>query len=245
MPVYVIVNDGLTGDVLGESDVEEIRQDQDSYNRLKADDLDALKFNMFPIKTFTDASQASMDALKIAPGAMMDLQTDPSAAISGKQAAAGMLEAQFGYDARFEHAIDRIRHDMWSLLSTPEFSIEHLKSLGISGKAMKALYWPLICRCEEKWATWDSALKWMVRVLVKMAKAYGQGDFEGAKYTIGIEHLWPIPDDEEDERRLDLQEVATQVRSRKSYIEKWQPTVTADDELQQIAAEAHSLGAEL
>jgi hypothetical protein len=237
LPVYVIINDGLTGDVLGESDVEEIRQDQDSYNRLKSDDHDALKFNMFPMMTLTDASQESADAVKKSPGALLDLQTDPSAGISGRQAQAAILEAKFGYDQRFEHTIGQTRHDMWSLLSTPEFNIEHLKSLGISGKAMKALYWALICRCEEKWACWDSALKWMVRMLVKMAKAYVGQDFTAAKFIIVIEHLWPIPDDEEDERRLDLQEVTAKVRSHLSYIEKWQPTADAKEELQQIKDE--------
>jgi hypothetical protein len=127
---------------------------------------------------------------------------------------------------------------MYQLLSVPEFSIEHLKSLGVSGKAMKALYWPLICRCEEKWAAWDTAIRWLVRMLVKMAKAYGVADYTAAQFTIGIEHLYPIPDDEEDERKLDLQEVNAKARSRKSYVEKWQPTADAVTEIEQIAKEA-------
>lgn len=237
LPAHVIINDGLTGDVLGESDVEEIKDDQDSYNHLKSDDLDALKFNMFPMKVIKNASQETMDNVQVSPGSMIDFQTDPGAP-QGAEAGVDTLEPKFSYDQRFEHAIDRIRHDMWSLLSTPELSIEHLKSLGISGKAMKALYWPLICRCEEKWAVWDTALKWMVRMLVKAAKAYGIADYTDALFTIGIEHLWPIPDDEEEERQNDMREVSAKVRSRRSYIEKWQPTVNADDELEQIAKEA-------
>lgn len=102
IPVYVIINDGLTGDMTGESDVRELLGNQDSYNRLCSDDMDALRFNMFPMRVFKDASQATMDAVKIAPGAVVDAQTDPA---SGNQVDAGILETQFSYDARIEHTI--------------------------------------------------------------------------------------------------------------------------------------------
>lgn len=52
IPVYVIINDGLTGDMTGKSDVERLWDNQDDYNRLKSDDRDALKFNMFPQRVF-------------------------------------------------------------------------------------------------------------------------------------------------------------------------------------------------
>ena len=41
IPVYVIINDGLTGDMTGKSDVERLWDNQDDYNRLKSDDRDA------------------------------------------------------------------------------------------------------------------------------------------------------------------------------------------------------------
>ena len=39
------------------------------------------------------------------------------------------------------------------------------------------------------------------------------------------------------ERKLDMQEVAQQVRSRRSYLDKWQPSADGDAELAQIAKE--------
>ena len=53
-----------------------------------------------------------------------------------------------------------------------------------------------------------------------------------------IEHRYPIPDDEEAERERDMQEVARGVRSRRSYIEKWQPEADSAAELAQIGKEA-------
>lgn len=239
IPSAVIINDGLTGDILGESHVQALQDMAITYNRRMSDDQDALKFNMFPQRVFVDASEESMKNAKFAPGAMIDLQTEPTAVDSKAQY--GLLEARFGYSERFEAAMNRLIGDMHKHMSVPQVTVDQLKSLGISGKAMKALYWGLITRCEEKWSVWDTAIRWMVRALVSMGKVYGIADHTAAKYTIVIEHLYPIPDDEEDERRLDLQEVNTQTRSRDSYIEKWQPNKDAKSELQQMAVERQLL----
>lgn len=41
--------------------MERLWDNQDDYNRLKSDDRDALKFNMFPQRVFRDANQETMD----------------------------------------------------------------------------------------------------------------------------------------------------------------------------------------
>lgn len=78
IPCRVILNDGLTGDVSGESDVEALLTNQDTYNHMNSDDADALRFNMFPMRYTVDASAESAEKLVIAPGAYADLTTDPS-----------------------------------------------------------------------------------------------------------------------------------------------------------------------
>ena len=70
---------------------------------------------------------------------------------------------------------------------------------------MKALYWELTTRCEEKWNEWDAALRWMVQALVKMAGAYGTDSLPALDFTVSIDHRYPIADDEDAERTLDLQ----------------------------------------
>ena len=160
----------------GKSDVEHLWDNQDDYNRLKSDDRDALKFNMFPQRVFRDANQKTMDRGKIAPGAIIDAQTGPS---SDHQVDAKILEAQFSYNERIENALNRDKNDMYSL--------------------------PVL------------------------------------DFTVSIDHRYPIADDEDSERTLDLQEVSQQARSRKSYLEKWQPDADGNAELAQIAAEQKML----
>jgi len=240
IPSVVIINDGLTGDTLGESEVEQLAQLADAYNRMTSDDQDALRFNMYPQTAFTDASQESLANIKVAPKAIIDLQTDP-VRMDG-QAKAQVLESGFSYNDRLEALLNRLDTDMRKMLGVPPKSLDEYRANGISGKALRALYWPLITKCEEKWAEWDTALTHMVGCLYDLAVAYNQAEgFAGARFTVGIEHLYPITDDEEEERALDLREVQARTRSRRSYIDKWRPNDNADEEIQQIISEQRQL----
>lgn len=220
IPCRVIINDGLTGDLRGESDVEEIMASQMIYNRLKSDDLDALRFNMFPQRVAVDADGSSLENMVIAPGSLIDLMTDPARGDGGHQASLTMLEPKFGYNDRFENAMNRIKQDMHELLGVPNVSLEQLRGYASSGVSVRALYWELEERCEERWATWGPALEWMSRSILKMLSAYS-GTVFPRDINVHIEHLYPIMADEHSERELDLREVASGVRDADSYRRKW------------------------
>lgn len=240
IPSFVLINDGLTGDTAGESEVAELEALARAYNQMTSDDQDALRFNMYPQTAFTDASEESLANIKVAPKAIIDLQTDPSK-MDG-QAKAQVLESGFSYDGRIENLLNRLDRDMRKMLGVPPKSLDEYKASGISGKALKAMYWPLITKCEEKWAEWDTALIWMVNCLYDLAVAYHQAEgFSGAKFTVSVEHLYPLTDDEEEERALDLREVGQGAMSIRSYIDKWRPAVNADEEIQQIVKEKRML----
>jgi len=238
VPVFVVVNGGLSGDLSGESDVAELIGCQQAYERTRSDDLDALKYQMFGQKVFTDASQESMENIRIAPNAMIDLQSEPG---SPHQARAQVLETTFAYGEHMKQTLDRLKDDMHEILSVPRITSELLTGLGVSGKAMRALYWSLNCRCEERWAEgWDAALRWMADAMIRLARHAGE-ELPEVDCRLNIEHLYPILDDEEDERSRDLDEVGLHARSRRSYIEKWQPDDDPDGELNQILKEKRML----
>lgn len=238
IPAFVIINGGLSGDLLGESDVETLQGNQKAYDDTKSDDVDALKYQMFGQKVFTDASPESMENVRIAPNAMIDLQTEPG---SSHQAKAEVLETHFSYGDHMVQTLDRLKGDMHELVSVPRLTPELLSGLGTSGKALRMLYWALNCRCEEKWAGgWDSAIRWMVDSAIRMACIYGE-ELPDIQYTLAIDHLYPVIDDDEEERERDLSEVHAQARSRRSYISKWQPDDDPDGELEQILREKRLL----
>lgn len=220
IPCRVVLNGGLSGDLEGESDVEEIMACQKAYNRLKSDDLDALRFNMFPQRVATDADASSLENMVISPGALVDLVTEPAAGDDSRQAKLELLESAFGYNDRFENAICRMKQDMHELLCVPNVSLEQLSGFAQSARAIRALYWELTERCEERWTAWEPALKWAVRSLVSMLNIYTNAGLR-EDFDIHIEHLYPILEDEEEERQTDLLELEKGVRTPESYKQKW------------------------
>ena len=234
IPAYIIVNDGLTGDLKGESDVAELISNQNRYNRLKSDDSDALSFHMFPVTVAKNASGSCLDNMRISPNAIIDLQTDQA---SDGEAEIEKLESSFSYHEAFQSSINRVKTDMYDLSDVPYVTTEQLTGVITSGKAMKALYWELMCKCEERWCTWDSAIKWLIKAILKINDIYGYCNLPKIDYTVKIEHLYPIMEDEEAERQIDLSEVEKNVRSRRSYIEKWNISDCGDTELHEISKE--------
>ena len=200
--MYVVINDGLTGDMTGKSDVERLWDNQDDYNRLKSDDRDALKFNMFPQRVFRDANQETMDRVKIAPAQSSTRRQTPAVTIRSMRK---FFEAQFSYNERIENALNRDKNDMYSLLSVPNVSLEQPQGLRGVRQGDES---PVLGADDEvrgKVERGDAALRWMVQALVKMAGTYGTDSLPALDFTVSIDHRYPIADDEDAERTLDLQ----------------------------------------
>lgn len=240
IPVIIVQNGGLTGETEGLSDVAQLWDNQDNYNKLTSDDIDALKFQMFGQDVITDANEDSLVNIKISPGAMIDLQTDNAQANQGRQAKMERLESGFSYDSKFKDTVDRLKNDMYDTLDVPNVSLEQLKGLMQSGKSMKALYWGLMSVCHEDFTEWGPALTQMVEYIFKMVDVYNlYGARQVAKYetTTNIELVFPIQEDEDEQKRVGMEEVIADVRSRKSYMKDFGNYEDIDSELEQIQKE--------
>lgn len=244
IPVVIIQNGGLTGETEGLSDVARLWDNQDNYNKLNSDDIDALKFQMFGQDVITDADENSLKSIKISPGAMIDLQTEITQASEGRQAKMERLESGFSYNDKFEDTVDRLKNDLYDTLDVPNVNLEQLKGIITSGKSMKAIYWNLMAVCEEDATEWLPALEQMVEYIFRMVDIYNLYDARQiAKYetTLNIELVYPLQEDQDTEKTIDMQEVLTEVRSRKSYMQKWNISEDLDSELEQIMREKQML----
>ena len=242
IPAYVIINDGLSGDLKGESDVEEILENGIAYNKLASEDLDALKKGMNRIIYGTDIDPKASEHFKLKPGAYWDVTTDITA--DGKQASIGTIDTDFNYDARMENTLNRIKADMHEVLNIPMINNQDLKGMMTSGKSMKALYWQLITRCEEKMMSWRPALEWMIKAILEINEVYAINTLPKLEnFDVIVENQYPLQENEDEEMILDLQKVNAQTMSRKTFIKKW--ANVADDialeELKQIQLEKQML----
>lgn len=146
--------------------------------------------------------------------------------------------------------MDRIKNTMYEQCAVPNVSPEALKGVVSSGKTLKAIYWDLIVRCEEKMLAWRPALQFLGRCIIEGCRLYpGAMQFYSDEklpdvdYTIRVDNQYPLPEDEQEEKQTDLAEINAQTMSKKAYMKKWRGLTDdeADEELRQIALERQIL----
>lgn len=149
IPAVVILNDGLSNDTRGCSDIADQVDYEAYYSKLANADMDSERKSMNPIRYAIDASQNSTKNLSSSPGSFWDIQSEQNAS-DPKTAQVGMLEAGMTYSDALKTTLDRIENTMYSSLEIPNINSEKLQGVITSGKTLKALYWSLIVRCNER-----------------------------------------------------------------------------------------------
>lgn len=226
IPAFVIINEGLTGDPFGKSDVEDLIDDESWYSRLGSKDFDSLRKGADQIVYAMDVNPRSTKNLSRSAGSFWDMNSDPAAreGVTGK---VGVLENSMAYSPALDTTLNRIRAYMYSHVDVPDTTSQALTGVISSGKTMRAMYWDLITRCGEKMLDWKPAIKDMVKTVIEGAKLYpeirklyiDEEPVDG--YTVEVENSYPILEDETEEKATDILEVNAKVRSKKSYMKKW------------------------
>ena len=247
LPCKVIFNDGLTGDIRGASDIKDLMDMAMDYNRTVSDYRDALRFKMFEQPVFIDADSTSLQNIKIAPNAIIDLKSDPTlgdGSSSNSIAKAQMLSSTFNFQAAAEAYLERLKKDMYECMDQP--LPESLVNVA-SGKALRMLNDDLISRCEEKWQEWDEAILWLLDLIETVVVEGGYYkdlpniECMSLETTCVLNHNYPIPDDEAETKEIAIKEVEAQVRSHQSYIREFGSQNEADKEFEEILDEVDQI----
>lgn len=248
IPAVVIINDGLSGELLGESEVELLMDYEMWYSKLSNADSDAERKSMNPTKFVVDMENNSTKNLSTAAGAFWDLGSDQN--LENARTQVGLLEPQMHYSEALKTSLERIKTSGYEQVDIPNITNETMSGTITSGKALKAIYWPLIVRCKEKMKVWGPALKSMVDIIISGAMAYPNcirkytdDIIVPIAYEVSVEQNTPLPEDEIEEKTTNLAEVEASVMSKKSYMKRWY-NLTDDevnDELMQIAYERQIL----
>ena len=244
IPGGVILNDGLTGDMSGVSEIEQLLESESWYNKVSSSGIDSERKNMNPIIYSVDIDPRTTVGLSRRPGAYWDLQTDDNG--DGQTGKVGMLESSMNYSAPLANTLERIRQDAYEQIDMPDVSAKALQGVVSSGKTLKAIYWSLMVRCDEKFLAWKVQLEHMVRIIIdggklfpKIAKAYSNKPIPDVEYEVLIENNYPIQDDTTEEKEMDLAEVHNGTMSKKAYMQKWRGLSDDEvvEELEQMALE--------
>ena len=245
IPAVIFINDGLSGETKGESEVDLLKDYELWYSKLANADTDAERKSMNPTKYVVDMDNTSTKDLSTAAGAFWDLGSDQN--LENAKVMVGLLEPEMNYSPALKTTLDRIKTTGYEQVDVPNITLDSMMNTITTGKALKAIYWPLIIRCKEKMKVWGPQLQNMIEMLIEGGKAYPNcisyyidGKIPNIEYKVEVIQNTPLPEDELEEKTSDLAEVETQTMSRKSYMQKWRrlTDAQAQQELEQIAYEA-------
>lgn len=248
IPAVIIVNDGLSNELYGESEVELLMDTELWYTKLSNADNDALRKSMNPTKFVVDMIPTSTKNLSTAAGAFWDLGSDQN--LEQPKTQVGMLEPQMHYSDALKTTLDRMKTSGYELLDIPNITNDTLAGIITTGKALKAIYWPLIVRCTEKMSVWAPALQRLAEIIISGAitypncvKDYISDPVKEIPYEVDVAANTPLPEDEQEEKTMDLAEVESQTMSKKSYMKKWRGLTDEEvnEEITQIAYERQVL----
>ena len=248
IPAVIIVNDGTLEEKAGVSEIADLIDYERTFSMLANADVDCDRKGMNPIRYVVDMNANTTKNLSSSAGSFWDLKSEQNQ--NNVSPMVGVLSPSMQHTESLKATLDRINTSMYGELDIPNISEETLVGSITSGKALKALYWSLIVRCDEKMKTWIPAIMFIVRTAIDLAllnvdivKAkYGIEDLKEVEYEVTVQENYALLDDETEEKTTDLSEIAANARSRKSYIKKWRKDecltdAQIDEELLQIALE--------
>lgn len=249
IPAAVFLNDGLLADEYGESEIAQLEDAESLYSKLSNADVDAERKGMNQIRYVVDMNPATTKNLSSSPGSFWDLGSDQNAENCHPEV--GTLSTSLDYSTALKSTLDRVKSSMFDQMEVPDITPENISGIITSGKGLKAIYWPLLVRCKEKMKVWGPKLEYLIDSLIKGAIAYpncckkyiGDESIIPVAYEISIVQNTPLLEDENEEKQNDLAEVNYNVRSKKSYMQKWMNLTDSEveSELQQMAKEREIL----
>ncbi|AVP54521.1 phage portal protein [Clostridium tetani] len=244
IPCWVICNERSIINPYGQSDIKDLKPLQDSYNRRLSDFNDSLRFLMFGQTAVIDATEDTVNACNIAPNSLMALKSIDDTE-GNKQAKVQRLESNFTNADPVLKYLKTLEDSMYEKLGIPK--PESLQQVP-SAKSIKYMYIELVARCEEKWHDWEPIIRQMIRLIVEACgkfKCYEEwkDEWNDLLYNIVLNKNYPIPEDEEDKKRLAMEEVRTNVRSHRSYIKDFTDDENVDDILKEICEDITSITA--
>ncbi len=241
IPCWVIVNEQSSNNIIGCSDLKDLKPLQNAYNRRLSDFNDALRFLMFGQTAVIDGDEDDVNKCVIAPNSLMAIKTRGSdgSIDATRQARVSRVESSFSNAEPVKMFLDLLDDSMHEKLAIPLAA--QLKEVP-SAKTIKYIYTELVARCDEKWNDWEPIIRSLLSLIIEACQKFNcysdwKSEWNDLEYVLVINKNYPIPEDEEDKKQLAMDEVQAKVRSHKSYIKDFSNEEDAEEEFNQVLEE--------
>src|SRR5690625_1935534 len=226
IPVQEFPVNELISESLGESEISALREQNDVLNQMNEDAIDSLKFEMFEILAITNAVPGASDNVQVAPGAVMEVQSQGDT----KSADIKRVSGNFGWKEAFKYQYMRVQGAMHEISGLPQIVPQELNLRGLNGEALQVLFHDIITDTEEHWLSYgynladihEKSIRYLQARINRPSVSYDRDVVKsiGDDYTNEIRFQLPLPDNRRELVELLDLEVAAGFESNKGAMER-------------------------
>lgn len=219
IPVVTFEVTDLLAESDSDSEVADLREQNDILNQMNEDAIDSLKFEMFAMTAVLNAPEGTAEQMRIAPGAILEARGYQE----GQSPSIHRIESGFKWKEAFKDQYMRVKAAMHEISGLPQVVPQELNFGGLNGDALQVLFHDIISDTEEHWLAWEYGLKELHEKTIRylQARLY-EPNFAYDKdvvrriedYTTEIKFVLPLPDNRRELVELLGQEMAIQVESQ-------------------------------
>lgn len=195
IPVVMFSVNELLAESLGDSEISNLREQNDVLNQMNEDAIDSLKFEMFSMTAVLNATPGTAEKLQIAPGAVVEATGSSEKPVDIKK-----VEGGFRWKEAFKDQYMRVKAAMHEISGLPQIVPQELNFGGLNGEALQVMFHDIITDTEEHWLSWGYALAELHEKTIR----YMQARLDSPRFAYDKQVVRAIADNYENEMRFVL-----------------------------------------
>jgi hypothetical protein len=225
IPVVPFEVNDLLAENARDSEIANLREQNDVLNRMNEDAIDALKFEMFAMTAVLNAPEGTADQMQIAPGAVIEARGFQD----GQNPSIQKIESNFKWGNTFKDQYMRVKSAMHEVSGLPQIVPQEMNFGGLNGDVLQIMFHDIIGDTEEHWLSWEYGLQELHEKSIKYLQArLGEGNFNYDKeiirkiedYETEIKFVLPLPDNRKELVELLTEEMTAQLESQSGALKR-------------------------
>lgn len=227
IPVVMFPVNDLLAENNGDSEIADLREQNDILNAMNEDAIDSLKFEMFGMTAVINAPEGTAERMQIAPGAVLEAR----GVENGQAPSIKRIENGFKWKDAFKDQYMRVKAAMHEISSLPQIVPQEMNFGGLNGDTLHLLYQDIIADTEEHWLTWqfglqelhDKSILYLQARLGEGAMVYDKAVIRSIDVTrdkTEMDFVLPLPDNRADLVQLLADEMVNDLESKAGAMQR-------------------------
>lgn len=225
IPVVAFTVNDLLAEPDGDSEVADMRRQNDILNQLNEDAIDAMKFEMFAPIVISNGPDGISQQIQVAPNGVIEL---PSTG-DGSAASVKRLESGFKWKEAYKETYMRVKGAMHEISGLPHLVPQEMNFGGLNTDTLQIIFHDIIADTEEHWLAWEEgfnelhekSIKYLQARLSEPAMQYDKDIIRKIEnYETEMRFVLPLPDNRAELVDQLANEMSNRLESQKGAMER-------------------------